>query len=288
MSDWSSTPTVCGYELLGVLGRGSTGVVFEARQAGHRAPPRPEPGRNGAPPAPQPTVALKLVRPSGKDAFEHEQRALTAMAGTAGVPRLVDSGTCPDGSFLVTQLTAGRSLEQWLQLGGAPPPDLLVELAGRLLGVIRSVHAASWVHGDVKPANVLLGAGRWPVLIDFGTASAQRPPPSGWRRRPYAGQGPVTGTTAHLAPEVLTGHCPTAAGDLYGAGSILWTLLTGSPPFGAGENIADHALAQLILDRPSPDPSRLRAPATLRDLVGGLLDKRPERRGMAVARYGSR
>lgn len=288
MSRRSQLPNVGRYELLDVLGQGSTGVVFEARPAGDGAQPKPETGVNGARSAAPPAVVLKLVHPRCGDAFERELRALTALAGNAGVPRLLESGICRHGSYLVTENVGGRSLEQWLLCCGPTPPVLLVELADRLLAVIRSIHTAGWVHADVKPANVLLGSGRRPVLVDFGDASVQPHRPSEWRRRPDASRRPVTGTTAHLAPEMLAGGRSTPAGDLYGAGSTLWTLLDGSPPFGSGYGAADHALAQHILDQPPPDPAGLGAPAPLRDLVVGLLDKQPERRGMAVARYGSR
>lgn len=287
MSRRFRVPTIGRYELLGVLGRGSTGVVFEARPAGDRARSRPESGCDRARSALQPAVALKLVHHGCRDAFEREHRALTALAGTAGVPRLLDHGTCTHGSYLVTESVTGRSLQQWLECCGPPPPDLLVDLAARLLAVIQSIHAAGYIHADVKPANVLLDSGRRPVLIDLGGAAAQAHRPSGWRRPLDGRRRPVTGTTAHLAPEVLAGSHPTPAGDLYGAGSILWTLLAGSPPFGTGNGTTDHVFAQRILDRPPPEPSRLGLPAPLRDLVVGLLDKEPGCRRMAVARYGS-
>ncbi len=253
-----------GYRVERVLGRGSTSTVYEAVAPGGGA-----------------TIALKAVSRCCVDAFERERTALRTLAGTPGVVDLVDHGIDADaGRYLVLDRVAGDPLQARLRRGGPIPPATVERVAAALVHGLGAVHAAGFVHGDVKPANVLLGAGDAPVLIDFGCARAAPPRANRSRSRPAHRAVTVTGTVAHLAPEVLAGAPPTPASDRYGLGSTLWTLLTGDPPFGDGEGEDERALAQRIIDQPLANPAERGVPPAWRGWLARLLDKRADRRSM--------
>ncbi len=235
------TPRLRALRPVGELGRGGSARVVEAVDV------------SGA------RVAVKLVAERAAADHRREQLALAALEGVAGVARLLAAGRCPAGRYLVLERVPGRSLQARVALGG-PAPDLVGPVAVQLLAVLARIEAAGIVHGDVKPANVVLTPSGHPVLVDFGSS----------RRlgHPVAESGRCTpGTPEHLPPERLAGGPPTPAADRYGLGALLWVLATGGPP----PLRADRAAAGLDL-----------APV-LRTLLSRLLDPDPRRRGMMPA-----
>jgi serine/threonine-protein kinase len=132
-----------------------------------------------------------------------------------------------------------------------------LELAEGLAEGLAAVHACGLLHRDVKPANVLLGDDGRPRLIDFGLAA------------PVASdalQG-VSGTPAYMAPEQARGQGERvdARTDVFGLGALLYTLLTGRPPYG-GPNlqaVLDAARAGEVVPPDRIDPRLPRAVSEL-------------------------
>ena len=151
----------------------------------------------------------------------------------------------------------------------APPGGLDVPGAVRLLlGVcdaLEPLHASGLLHGDIKPANVIVEPSGAVTLIDFSLARPQGAP-----------DGLPSGTVAFMAPERLRGEPLDARADLYAVGVLAWYLLAGRLPFGPG-------LAETIDGHLRREPPRLssRAPGTddIEPVVRRLLAKDP------VARY---
>ncbi len=202
------------YRLVEVLGRGGMGTVWHAHD--------PQLERD---------VALKVINPAlGQDAefrerFRREAVVLSRM-DSAHVVAVFDHGEQDGAPYLVTQLVRGGDLSGVLRSRGALEPAYAVDLACQVLEGLADAHAIGVVHRDVKPSNVLLrDDGSTAYLCDFGIATS----PGGELTR----TGVLVGSAAYMAPERHSGDTGAAgvAGDVYSAGCLLWTMLTGTPPY---------------------------------------------------------
>jgi WD40 repeat protein len=258
-------PSIPGYELLGVLGRGGMGVVYKARDT-----------RLGR------VVALKTLR-AGPHAGEDELARFRAEAEAVAQiqhPNIVqvyevsDAGGLP---FFALEYVEGGSLAG--RLAGTPWPArqaaVLVEALARAL---QAAHERGIVHRDATPANVLLAADGTPKWTDFGLAK---------RLDANVGRthsGAILGTPSYLSPEAAAGRSKEVgpAADVYGAGGILYELLTGRPPFRA-ETVFD-TLQQVLEQEPVP-PVRLnpKVPRDLETVCLKCLAKEPGRRYPSAA-----
>lgn len=207
-------------------------------------------------------VVLKIVRVDGqKEALAREVRAHKALGTHPKVARLVD--TAPDGTWIATERVFGLQMDKWTN--HAEMSEFLgasIELAQTLA----ALHEKGIIHGDVKPANVLVDVDAHIRLLDFGCATIGEDAPQGFR-----------GTPGFAAPEVLRGQRATVATDAYGLGGALYACLAGRPPFVAPDPAALGYLPQVSL--PEPVYSfRTRLPSALANLVMSLLARDPARR----------
>jgi WD40 repeat protein len=233
------------YELLGELGRGGMGVVYQAR---HRQLHR--------------VVALKMILagehadPRDAARFRTEAAAIARLQHP-NIVQIHDIGDHRGLPYLALEFVAGGSLAN--RLDGTPwPPQRAAELVETLARAVHVAHQAGVVHRDLKPANVLLTPDGTPKLTDFGLAKfmdADAGPTQ---------TGVLVGTPSYMAPEQAAGKAGAVgpATDVYALGAILYELLTGRPPFRADTPLAT-ALA-VVYDEPVP-PRRLQ-PKVPRDL----------------------
>lgn len=220
------------YAIRGVLGRGATSVVHDAVLTEDRGP-----WRAGS------QVALKVLRPEAsvrthvRAMFAAECRAALAVEHP-GLPRGLEAGTMrtEDGevSFLARERIEGRSLEQALEEQGSLAEPLLRDVARQAAAALAALHAGGWIHGDVKPANVMLAHDERVVLIDHGGALDAD-------ERATA----FTGTLSHAAPELLRGEAASAASDAWSLGVVMFEALTGRLPVpgDSGAAAIEHLLA---------------------------------------------
>lgn len=238
-----------GIEVVREIGEGSTAVVYEALHEGQRR-------------------ALKVLTPRSsqrrvvRERFERASRAAMRVVHP-GVLRVHWLGAVDDQPCLVMELAAGSLRARPLPLSLAETVSLLAAIADALA----AAHAASVVHRDVKPENVLFSTAGAPMLGDFGLARAEGEPS-------FTQTGQIVGTPRYLAPESLTGRAGPPA-DVYALGCVAFELLTGAPPFvGSARQIIDaHA---------SREPEVGALPPPVRSLVATLLAKAPEARPTAA------
>ncbi len=204
------------YRVLGVLGRGGMGVVYEAEQ-------RPF-GR---------IVALKRLRVDRADEakmrarFEREALAVSRLKSPWTV-RLLDVVHDESGEpFIVMERLVGESLRARLMRGPLPTDDV-VRIVEQVARALAEAHAAGVLHRDLKPDNIILepiGGRLEAKLLDFGIARLDA------ETAPLTDTSQVPGTPHYLAPERIAGERPGAAADIYALGVVAYELLTGAPPY---------------------------------------------------------
>jgi serine/threonine-protein kinase PknK len=147
------------------------------------------------------SLALKVLSsdagPAEIDALVREAVALSGLEGL-GVPRVVAFGALPDGRrYMVRELVEGRSLDDVLQGDAGPWLEPIATACDQLT----VVHRAGLLHGDLKPANIIVGAGGRGTLVDLGLAAP-------WREGGSRAQGL---TPKYAAPELFHGEPLTVA-----------------------------------------------------------------------------
>ena len=207
------------YILGEVVGIGGMGIVHRAVAEGSDTP-----------------VAIKQLRPelvaepTMVRRFQTELRVGQVLAHP-NIARLVDLGDTPAGlPFMVMAWADGESLASRIAHAGAMDEIDAVAIVTRLLDALSYAHDQGITHGDVKSANVLVagdGDAAAITLIDWGLARFLAEPAA--RATEF-----VAGTPGYMAPELLRGEPTEVSSDVYAAGVILYELLTGSAPFGAG------------------------------------------------------
>jgi eukaryotic-like serine/threonine-protein kinase len=262
-------PSIPGHELLGVLGQGTMGTVYLARQAGDNR-----------------LVAVKMLR-GGALADSVALAHFRFEAETLGQlhhPNIVEIygvGNHEGRAFYALEYVGGGDLRDRLDCVPQPARHS-AELIQKLSLALDSVHRLGVVHRDLNPANILLTVDGEPKIADFGLAERVEPGPG------HAQNGEIAGTPSYMAPEQTdpTMNKIGPATDLYALGAILYEMLTGLPPF-QGRSFID--ILHRIRTVPPTPPSRIE-PSTPRDLEAiclKCLEKEPSRRyssALALAR----
>ncbi len=264
-------PVGSKYLLEEPLGRGATGTVWRARQretAGAEAAVAGQPGE---------TVAIKVLKEElANDAdvvmrFLRERSVLLRLTHP-NIVRTRDLVVEGDLLALVMDLIEGPDLHRYLRANGPLTPVAAALLTAQIADALAASHADGVVHRDLKPANVLLDerdGGMTPMLTDFGIARLADSP--GLTRAHE-----FVGTPAYVAPESAEGRPQTSAVDIYGAGILLYELVTGRPPFAGGTAL--EVLHRHLSEEPSR-PSNV--PAPLWTVIERCLSKDPDRRPSA-------
>ena len=219
------------YELLDVLGQGGMGIVYKARQKSLNR-----------------LVALKMIRADRLASTEQVRRIRNEAEAVAaldhpGVVPIYEVGECAGQPFFTMKLLEGGSLARGAGFQPASAdlrgsgvtqgntsntdPRSAARLVAHVALAVHHAHQRGILHRDLKPSNILLdGEGR-PHVADFGLAKWLGGDSS------LTDTGAVVGTPSYAAPEQASADARviTTAADIYGLGAILYTLLTGRPPF---------------------------------------------------------
>lgn len=230
---------------------------------------RPQTGGDAA-------YVLKRLQPHWQDDF----RAVALLEREAAVGRTVrhrnlvpvlDAQLRREPRYVVMPLLQGQTLESLLATRPHLPLADALWIARQVAEALGALDTAGWMHGDVKPANIMVSPQGHVTLIDLGFA-----------RRPGDDLGamdrPVPGTPWYMAPEMFLSRLrPDIRSDLYSLGAIMYRMLAGHPPFD-GSNVAS-VLEQQLRSRPRPlGELNARVPDEVATLVHRLLAKDSLRR----------
>lgn len=268
--EWPSTPphgappsprTVIDgrYELLAPIGSGGMGEVWKAHDLRLRrfVAVKGLLDRNAMTPATQ-TAALQRARREAEAIAKIEHQ---------NVVTVHDQVETDNQVWIVMKLLEARSLGDLLSGEGVLAVPRAANIGLQVLQGLRAVHAASVVHRDVKPGNVLVRDDGLAILVDFGIATFE-----GADR--VTRTGSVIGTPPYLAPELFAPASPgpTPSSDLWALGITLYEMVEGRVPF------AGHEVWEVQENiRQSPDPA-IRFAGPLAPVIQGLLITDPRER----------
>lgn len=227
-------------------------------------------------------VALKLV-PTGGDAVnglivEAERRGAAIQKELEGLdPRVVqvyDYGEQDGWFYVAMQYVEGRSLAELLRSERAVDPIRAVAIAIELCEQLAKFHSArsAVVHGDVKPANIHIGPHDTVRLLDFGIAKTLRADCDATVHN--------FGSPGYCSPERLERNEVDAQSDLWAVGATLYEMLSGAPPYQAGDT---RSLEAVIRSRRPPRALPHSLPRGLRMIVAKALAADPRRRYASAA-----
>jgi serine/threonine protein kinase/tetratricopeptide (TPR) repeat protein len=254
--------TLAHYDIVEKIGEGGMGEVYRARDRRLNR-----------------DVAVKVLPErlqQDRDALariDHEAKALAAVSHP-NILTVFDVGSEHGIAFVVMELLRGESLESRIEHAPLPWKEA-VEIAAAMAAGLHAAHARGVIHGDFKPANVILTEDGVVKIVDFGLAHVEIPavaaPDSRAETVPMPFPGAFAGTAQYLSPEQVSGKPGDARSDLFAFGCTLYAMLTGHPPFD-GDSFAEVMAA--ILRDPVPELGGDHpVPPALEELIHACLRK---------------
>jgi serine/threonine-protein kinase len=249
------------WELVRPLATGQLATIHLARPAGSQQPPE---------------YVAKLLREPWLD----DARALEALCREARVGRTVShphlvpvlAAELHQAPFyLVMPRLRGQTVESLLASPQRPALPAALAIVRQAAQAIEALDLHGWVHGDVKPENLLVSPAGHATLVDLGFARRTSEPAR-------LGARPVLGTLAYAAPELLSATAPVCArSDVFSLGIVLYELLTGR------RRVPEHAATSGTMRRRLAQPLAPRAaephlPVGVSRLLRRMLAREPLRR----------
>lgn len=229
------------YRILGVLGQGGMGAVYQAEQD-----------------HPRRLVALKVIRPGYSSPellrrFEMESLALGRLQHP-GIAQIYEGGTADAGlgpqPFFAMEFIRGETLREYLRTH-RPNTRQRLELMAKICDAVEHAHQRGLIHRDLKPANIMVDPTGQPKILDFGVA---RVTDSDTKATRQTDVGQLVGTLAYMSPEQVLAD-PLALdtrSDVYSLGVLLYELLADRLPYKLSDRL--HEAARTIREE---DPARL-------------------------------
>ena len=184
-------------------------------------------------------VAVKTLAGMSHLGLKTEAWAMAELTHPA-VAQVLGSESWRGRLFLVVEYLSGGTLADRLLRGRVSGRDAVL-ITGVLADALAALHAAGYLHGDIKPSNIGFAAGGSPKLLDFGLAREANAVVAG-------------GTLSYASPEVLSGRQADEADDVWSLCVVLYEMVSGEHPF-AGDGVEE--VSQRIMRRRLGHPYRV-------------------------------
>jgi len=253
---------IAHFELLELIGRGSMGKVYRARDV-----------RN------EEIVALKAFYPDTSLSdqqrdellarFQKEANILTTLEDT-NVVGIREVGTHEGQEYIAMEFLDGPNLKELLAMGVSFTIEDVVDVGVQVLAGLEACHRAGIVHRDIKPANIVKLPSGTVKLADFGIARILTD-------ATISRTGTVVGTPNYMSPEQVSGGEVTPRSDLFSLGVVLYELTTKHKPFD-GESITAIMYNVVNLTPPAASHYTEEVPEAMDQVLARAMHKRPEQR----------
>jgi serine/threonine protein kinase/Tfp pilus assembly protein PilF len=267
---------VSHYRILGKLGGGGMGVVYEAEDL--------KLGRH---------VALKFIPenlagdPKSLERFTREARAASLLnhPNICTIHGIEDNNGHP---FIVMEKLEGESLKQVIS-GHAVPTDKVLDIGVQVADALVASHAKNIVHRDIKPANIFMTPSGQVKVLDFGLAKLVHnlgTEDDAGADNSLTAIGVIPGTAVYMSPEQARSETVDGRSDLFSFGVVLYEMSTGKKPFTGANSLV--TLDAVLHSKPVP-PRDLnpKIPVELEGIIGKAMEKDRNRRYQSAAEMRS-